>query len=480
MANRPEYDSAYPLRFHGQCASSRTNRRLMQSEPDQERAMKTRRHFLRDSSIVAGGALILPSALRAQVARVAASDQVRIGVIGCNGMGFSDLRSILKVPGVECGALCDIDTSVLNRSAAQVEEQTEIRPTLYSDFRRLLEDPEIDAVIIGTPDHWHCLMMVMACEAGKDVYVEKPLANSIGECGVMVAAAERFGTVVQVGQWQRSGDHWTEAAKHVQSGAIGRIRLVKAWAYQGWMGDIPVKPDEPVPDGVDYDMWLGPAPGRPFNPNRFHFNFRWFWDYAGGLMTDWGVHMIDMVHYAMGDAGPKSVMANGGKFAYPDDASETPDTLQAAFQFDDYSMLWEHATGIDLGPYQRNHGVAFIGNQGTVIVDRGKWEVLPEIETIDGQEQYLTTPLPIQPRRDDGGLDAHMANFVECIKTREQPKCHTAVGARAAVTAHLGNIAFKTGRRLTWDDATQSFPDDSEADSLLWPAYRSPWTIPTI
>jgi hypothetical protein len=143
-------------------------------------------------------------------------------------------------------------------------------------------------------------------------------------------------------------------------------------------------------------------------------------------------------------------------------------------------MLWEHATGIDLGPYQRNHGVAFIGNQGTVIVDRGKWEVLPEIETIDDKEQFLTTPLPTQHRSDDGGLDAHMENFVECIKTREHPKCHTAVGARAAYTAHLGNIAFKTGRRLTWDDATQSFSDDPEAESLLWPAYRSPWALPTI
>jgi predicted dehydrogenase len=323
-------------------------------------------------------------------------------------------------------------------------------------------------------------MMVMACEAGKDVYVEKPLANSIGECSLMIAAAERYGTVVQAGQWQRSGSHWSDAAAYAQSGEIGRIRLVKAWAYQGWMGSIPVKPDEPVPEGVDYDMWLGPAPARPFNQNRFHFNFRWFWDYAGGLMTDWGVHMIDMVHYAMGDAGPTRVMANGGKFAYPDDASETPDTLQASFEFDDYSMLWEHATGIDLGPYQRDHGVAFIGNRGTVVVDREKWEVLPESEDVDGKLTYMTTPIPVQRRRDDGGLDAHMENFVDCIKTREQPKCNAAVAARAAITAHIGNIAFKTGRRLTWDDATQTFPGDEEANSMLWPNYRSPWTLPSV
>ncbi len=440
--------------------------------------MLSRRHFVRDSGIVAG-AMMLPAALRARVARVAPSDQVRVGVIGINGMGFTNLRSILKIPEVECGALCDVDASVLNRRALEVEDATGRKPVLYSDFRLLLEDSDIDAVIIGTPDHWHCLMMVMACEAEKDVYVEKPLANSIGECNLMIAAAERYGTVVQAGQWQRSGSHWSDAAAYARSGEIGRIRLVKAWAYQGWMGAIPVKPDEPVPEGIDYDMWLGPAPARPFNPNRFHFNFRWFWDYAGGLMTDWGVHMIDMVHYAMGDAGPTRVMANGGKFAYPDDASETPDTLQASYEFDEYSMLWEHATGIDLGPYRRDHGVAFIGNRGTVVVDRAKWEVLPESEDVDGKLTYMTTPIPVQRRQDDGGLDAHMENFVECIKTREQPKCNAAVAARAAITAHIGNIAFKTGRRLTWDDTTQTFPGDEEANSHLLPEYRSPWTLPS-
>ncbi len=439
--------------------------------------MTSRRHFVRDSGMVVG-AMMVPGVLQGRGGRVAPSDQVRIGVIGCNGMGFSNLRSILKIPDVTCAALCDVDASVLERRSGEVERSTGVRPTGYGDFRRMLDDPDIDAVIIATPDHWHCLMMVMACEAGKDVYVEKPLANSIHECDVMIAAARRTGRVVQAGQWQRSGAHWSDAAAYARSGEIGRIRLVKAWAYQGWMKAIPVKPDEPVPEGVDYDMWLGPAPSRPFNPNRFHFNFRWFWDYAGGLMTDWGVHMIDMVHYAMGDAGPKRVAASGGKFAYPDDASETPDTLQAVFEFEDYSMLWEHATGIDLGPYGRNHGVAFIGNRGTVVVDRGKWEVLPETEDIDGKPSYLTPALPVQQRRDDGGLDAHMVNFVECIKTREQPTCNAAVAARAAVTAHLGNIAFKTGRRLTWDDAARTSPGDAEANALLQPAYRSPWRLP--
>jgi predicted dehydrogenase len=442
--------------------------------------MRSRRQFLRDSTIAAAGAAAIPKVLDAQARQVAPSDRIRVGVIGCNGMGNADLQSMLKVQGVECAALCDVDQEVLDRRVGEVEEATGTRPALYTDFRRMLDDPDIDAVIIGTPDHWHCLMMVMACEAGKDVYVEKPLANTIGECGLMVAAAERYGRVVQVGQWQRSGTHWTDAAEYLQSGAIGRVRLVKAWAYQGWMKSIPAKPDEPVPEGVDYDMWLGPAPGRPFNPNRFHFNFRWFWDYAGGLMTDWGVHMIDMVHYGMGATAPKSVTASGGKFAYPDDAAETPDTLQAVFEFDDFSMLWEHATGIDLGPYQRNHGVAFIGNLGTVVVDRAKWQVYGETDRVDDRVEYLTAALPVQERRDDGGLDAHTENFIECMKTREQPTCNTAVAARAAVTSHLGNISFKTGRRLAWDDAAGSFVGDAGANALLLPSYRSPWTLPSV
>ncbi len=395
-------------------------------------------------------------------------------------MGWADLNAMMKIPEVVCAALCDVDKSVLDRRAAEIEERTGTRPDLYFDFRLLLEDPDIDAVIIATPDHWHCLIMVAACEAGKDVYVEKPLANSIGECAIMVRAAERYGRVVQVGQWQRSGQHWTDAVDFVKAGEIGRVRLVKAWAYQGWMKSIPKRPDEQVPEGVDYDMWLGPAPHRAFNPNRFHFNFRWFWDYAGGLMTDWGVHVIDIMHYGMDATVPTSVIASGGKFAYPDDASETPDTLQAVYEFDGFSMLWEHATGIDLGPYQRNHGVAFIGNRGTVVVDRQKWEVLPEEEDVDGKTVYSTPLLPEQRRRDSGGLDEHMENFVECMRTREKPRCHPEIAARAAVTAHLGNIAYKTGRRITWDEAAGSFVNDAEADAMVLPHYRTPWTLPSV
>jgi predicted dehydrogenase len=342
----------------------------------------------------------------------------------------------------------------------------------------LLEDRTIDAVVIGTPDHWHCLILADALAAGKHVYVEKPLANSIEEARAMLAAARRAGKIVQVGQWQRSAPQYAEALKLVRSGALGNIRLVKTWAYQGWMKPVPVKPDSAAPPGVDYDMWLGPAPRRPFNPNRFHFTFRWFWDYAGGLMTDWGVHEIDVALWVMEAKAPKSVMASGGKVGYADDASETPDTLQAVFEYDGFNMLWEHATGIDGGNYGRTEGIAFIGNNGTLVVNRGGWELLPETTEGEGQRRYRMEALP--PRPATSGLDLHTRNFVEAIRKSDASllACGLERGSVAAVNAHMGNIAFKVGRKIYWDAAARSFKDDADANALLVPRYHNAWTLP--
>lgn len=238
-------------------------------------------------------------------------------------MGWSNLTSLMKIPEVQVAAICDVDENVLNRRKEELTRQN-IQPKTFADYRKLLESKDVDVVVIGTPDHWHCLQMVEACQAGKDVYVEKPAGNSIAECQVMVAAQKKYNRVVQVGQWQRSVPHFVDALTFLRSGKLGKIRTVKAWAYQGWMRNIEVKPDGPVPPGVNYDAWLGPAMKRPFNPNRFHFNFRWYWDYAGGLMTDWGVHLIDYALLGMNASTPKAVVALGGKFAYPDGAHETP------------------------------------------------------------------------------------------------------------------------------------------------------------
>lgn len=447
--------------------------------------MKTsRRAFLQQSSLALAGAGLagwVSDAALANQPLAAANERINVGVIGCNGMGWSNMRAHLGIPEVECLALADVDQSVLDRRAADVEARRPNRPTLYTDYRALLDNPDIDAVIIGTPDHWHCRILVDALDAGKHVYVEKPLANSIAECEAMVAAAQRAGKVVQVGQWQRSGPHYEQAIDVVRAGDLGRIRLVKVWAYQGWMEPIPPKPDGEPPPGVDYAMWLGPAPTRPFNPNRFHFNFRWFWDYAGGLMTDWGVHEIDIALYAMQATAPISVMASGGKFAYPDDASETPDTLQTVYEYDGFNMLWEHATGIDGGNYGRTEGIAFVGNNGTLVVNRGGWEIIPETETRDGRRVYKMEALPEQPRSGDY-LAFHAQNFVEAMQANDPSllKCGIETGSVAAINAHMGNIAFKTGRKLYWDAAQGRFKDDAEANSYLKPTYHNGWAFPQV
>lgn len=440
---------------------------------------KSRRKFIQESGkIVAGASLSAAMPIGKAIGQsqiVGANDSVVVGLIGCNGMGFSDLSQFVKQPGVKCAALCDVDQNVLNRRNKNLEEIAGAKADLYTDYRKLLERKDIDAVIIGTPDHWHCLPMVEACEAGKDVYCEKPLANSIEELDIMVSAARKYNRVVQVGQWQRSAPHWKAAMDFVHSGKLGNIRTVKTWAYQGWMKPVPILPDEPAPEGVDYDFWLGPAIERPFNKNRFHFNFRWFWDYAGGLMTDWGVHILDFGLYGMKVDAPLSVMASGGKFAYPDDASETPDTLQAIYEFDGFTMMWEQATGIDGGPYGRNHGVGFIGNNGTLVVDRGGWEVIPEKSNSKDKMEAV-------PFQKGGGndLELHVQDFLKCMKSREKPVCDVAIAANTARVAHMGNIAYKTGRKIYWDKTKNEFVNDSEANEMTKASYRSPWNLPKI
>lgn len=438
--------------------------------------IRNRRNFLKKSSLLAmgtGASLLFPIDLLASVRKyVSPNDRIGVGLIGCKGMGFSDLTSMLKMSEIEVVALCDVDDKVLIDRTAELEKAGVNKPKWYKDYRKLLDDKDVDVVIIGTPDHWHCLQLAHAVQAGKDVYCEKPLANSIEECNLMFSLVQNSDRMVQIGQWQRSQPHFVDAINFVHSGKLGEIRLVKAWAYQGWMGSIPVLPDTPAPAGVDYDMWLGPAPKRPFNANRFHFNFRWYWDYAGGLMTDWGVHLMDYALYGMRANTPKSVMALGGKFAYPQDASETPDTLQTVYEYDGFSILWEHATGIDNGNYGRNHGIAFIGNNGTLVLDRKGWEVIAE--------KNKMKRIPLQ-KNQGSGLDKHTVNFIEAVKSRDTSslKAPLKVGYDAAMVCHMGNIAFKTGNRINWDNYSGQFSDEA-SNALINAHYHNGWELPKI
>jgi predicted dehydrogenase len=448
--------------------------------------MKTtsRRKFLKESvaagSAAAGLSILNPKQTQAQNATssiLGANDRIRVALIGCGGQGSGDLRAMLRIKNIECVALCDVDDAQSAKTLKAVGDQFSQQPALVTrDFRKVLEQKDLDAVIIGTPDHWHALPTVMACQAGKDVYVEKPLSISIGEGRVMVDAARKYKRVVQMGTQQRSATHYKEAIEYVKSGKLGKIRLVRAWAYQNWMGDIPVIPDSDPPSGVDYDFWLGPAPKRPFNKNRFHFNFRWYFDYSGGLMTDWGAHMIDIANWGMGIKAPTSAMSVGGKYGYPDDAEETPDTQQVLWAFPDFSMVWEHATAIGRGPEARDHGVAFHGNDGMLVIDRGGWEVYAETVATGRKTTYKKIGLPRQGGSADFHFE-HVKNFVDCMRSRKQPNSDVEIGHNSMIACHLGNIAFRLGRQVKWDVEKEEIIGDKEAQRYVMREYRPPWKL---
>ena len=380
-------------------------------------AMNSRRRFLAQSSAIALGSIALQSFTKknASLVSIAKSNQINIGAIGINGMGWADAMSMLKNPGVNLVALCDVDKNVLDKRMAELKKANidTSKIKIYGDYRSLLNQKDVDAVIIGTPDHWHTLQMIHAVQAGKDVYVEKP-----------------------AGQWQRSQQHFRDAVEFIRSGQLGNIRTVKVWCYQGWMKPDIVRPDTAPPPGVDYKAWLGPSKIKPFNASRFHFNFRWFWDYAGGLMTDWGVHLMDYAVFGMGASIPKTVSALGGKFAYPDLAQETPDTLAAIYEFDKFNLIWDHALGIDNGLFEKDHGIAFIGNNGTLELDRGGWEVFEEKGAKNKVSVLRNKPV-------DNGLDKHTQNFINVVRSRKlnELNCPIQTGAHIATVCQMGNIA---------------------------------------
>lgn len=438
-----------------------------------------RRNFIRNTSLAALGSGVLsavPLELLASVRKnTAASDTINVGLIGCRGMGWTNLTAMLKAAGVRCTALCDVDSNVLNQRKAELEK-IGISPTLFTDYRKLLESKDVDAVIIATPDHWHCLQMIDACAAGKDVLVEKPVANSIREAQLMVAAAAKYNRVVQVNQWQRSQQHFKDAIAYVHSGQLGKVSMTKTWMFRANTTPLTPVPDAPVPAGVDYNAWLGPARKRPFNKNRFHFDFRWFWDYAGGLMTDWGVHLIDMVLLGMKAEVPRTVVAVGGKHVFPTDARETPDTQSVIYDYGDFLMTWEHSMASGSGNFGHGHGIAFFGEHGTLVLTRSGWEVKPSGDKKEKKIEVVSW----QPRKDNGP-EKHTANFIEVVRSRDfsQLNCPIEAGARVAINSHMGNIAQRTGKKITWDAAKGAFTS-SKANKLITPDYHNGWKLPKL
>lgn len=431
-----------------------------------------RRSFVKKSGTVAG-TTVAASIIPWSVSCSNPSDKTGVALIGCKNMGFTDLKAFLNEENVDCIAMCDIDRNILEERAAEIEKLKNKRPQIFTDFRKVLELKDVDIVIIGTPDHWHALMMIMALEAGKHVYVEKPMGHSIEECLAMVKAASRYPKqVVQVGMWQRSSQHWLDASEYVRSGKLGDVNLVKAWIYKGMGEPVPAQPDGVAPDYVDYDMWLGPAPARPFNKNRFHYDFRWFWDYAGGAMTDWGVHLLDFAVHGMKAGYPDSVAPGGGCFLNKE-VIETPDIQQAIYNYPNHTMIWECGLIPRMGPYGMHHGVSFTGTKGTLIVSRNGWQVASEVSNKD-QKKFIDE-VPNQPPA--GGLKEHVKNFLNCIRKGEKPNASVEVGAQTAIISEMGNIAYRAGMLLHWDSQNMKFAEDA-GNKLSKLTYREPWKLP--
>lgn len=439
----------------------------------------SRRSFIKKSAFALSGLSLNPGGSIWHMSDTPPSEQVNVGLIGCKGRGFDVLQHHLDLGGVNCLGLCDIDQNILDKRSQDLAKKYDQQAEQYKDFRKLLEDKDLDAVIIGTPDHWHCLPTVYACQAGLDVYVEKPMANTIGECQLMVKAADKYSSIIQVGQQQRSNELWADVMHYIHSGRLGEIRKVNCWANFNYGVGGKQVPDQPVPKGIDYDFWLGPAPKRPFNPTRFHGLWRMFWDYGGGLMTDWGVHLLDMALWAKkATSPPKEVHSFGKNLSYDKFNHETFDTMTVTFPMDDYVITWQHSAGIQAGPYDKNYGVEFVGDRGIIVADRSGWRVIPAAERDSFDEK------PIKARtfdRPEAKQDAHARNFIQSIKTGEQPACPAEVGANVAKYAHLGNIAARSGAgKLVWDDAKSRFVNNKRANDFIMPDYRTPWKLPKL
>ena len=387
-----------------------------------------RRQFLSRSANAAGVAAALVG-LEGKSQAASSQDPVSVAIVGGRAWGKELLTELLNQPAARVGALCDVDSSVLYGLRSEFADRFSSHPKTVSDYRRLLDDPSIDAIFVATPDHWHARITREAVEAGKDVYVEAPIGQSPQEVTDLATAVERSGRVVQVGLQQRSGQHFQTAIEAVREGAIGRVRMARAWVVHR-RKPIGQKAEATAPKGVDYAAWLGPAHARPFHPNRFHQNWQWYWDYGGGELSRWGVHFLDVAAWGLGVDLPKRILASGGTFELDDDR-ETPDTLTVHYEYPGAMIQWEHRQWSSHGIEGRTAGTAFYGSEGTLVVDRGGWKVYDRKESLTADATELLGP--------------HIANFLECVRTRATPNAPIEVGRRASLLAHLGNLAYRRG-----------------------------------
>ena len=428
-----------------------------------------RRYFL--GSALSAGALVRSGAAASP------NDTVRVACVGLHGRGRDHIRAYNQMVNIEIAALCDVDESLLNARVNDVEKAGKKRPAVYTDLRKLLEDKTIDAISIATPNHHHTLQTIWSCQAGKDVYVEKPCSHDMFEARQIVAAAQKYNRIVQHGTQQRSSAG-REVVQKIREGLIGDVYLARGLCFKR-RNTIGRKPVEPVPPGVHYDLWLGPAPTHEFTANRFHYNWHWFWDYGNGDLGNQGVHQVDMARWGLGVKYPTKVSAIGGHFMFDDD-QETPNTLTATYEFDDGGVkkmmvfdvrhwITNHEAGLDEPKPGNTVGTVLYGSKGYIAVseeDQSKYTSFLGSEPAPGPSAHV--------------VGNHWANFIDAVRSRKHSDLNAPVeeGAISTTLVHLANISYRLGRTLHFDAANYSCTGDAEANRMFRREYRKPFEVP--
>ncbi len=390
----------------------------------------------------------------------APGEQVSLAFMGVNGRGRDLALAFTGVPGATVAVVCDVDSRAAERCAADVEKKGVRRPEIIADIRRVLERRDVDAVVIAAPDHWHAPATILACQAGKHVYCEKPACHNPQEGEWMVLAARKHKRVVQIGTQRRSMPAVREAIERLKSGVIGRVPFARGW-YNNTRPTIGLGKASPVPPWLDFALWQGPAPDRPFKDNLIHYNWHWFWHWGTGELGNNGIHALDVCRWGLDVAYPSRVSAGGGKYRYTDD-QESPDTHVVTYDFGDRSITWEGRSWHPRGFEGSQFGIAFYGEGGTMVIDGGSYRIL------DPKEKEIARVTG------SAAQEPHLADFLASVRSGEHPAADVSEGVRSTLLCHLGNIAWRTERTLAIDPQT-GWPKDADARGLCRRAYRSGW-----
>jgi predicted dehydrogenase len=427
----------------------------------------TRRDFLGQTSALTAGLATLGSAVSLRASK-SPNEKVVVAIIGCNSRGMDHIAGYLALPNAEIGYVCDVDSRAVAKGVAAVAKKQQRKPEGVKDFRRILKNPDVDAVSIAMPDHWHASATILACAAGKHVYVEKPGSHNLRESELMVAAARKYKhkRVVQMGNQRRSWPWVIESIQALHAGEIGRVPFARGW-YTNHRTSIGRGKPAPVPDWLDYALWQGPAPERPFQDNVIHYNWHWFWNWGTGELGNNGVHALDLARWGLGVGLPRRVTCGGNRYFYQDDW-ETPDSISATFDFADKGIAWECQSCAPRGFEGSGFGVNFYGEKGCMSLAGSKCTIYDlndkAVREIKSKREVLFD------------FDAvHFANFLDGIREGRELKAEIEEGQKSTILCHLGNIAWRTGHTINFDPGTRQIVGDKAAAALCRRAYRPGW-----